>query len=257
MKRIQYLKPTYYDTLLSDAAHIIVETQIAKIADIQRQFDLCINRATKVMDELEMVGIVSALDNTTYQRQVLVKTEDELVQVLKNIGMTTFNYIFLDFDGVLNTGDCQRELSKWDLPCEDKYGRLFSPQAMNNLYRIVEATDAMIVVISSWKSIHGLDGLRQMWKKRGYKGMIHAVTRNDVSDEWLLNADLSALEDFSMPHPKGMEIADYLKTHEVTNYVIIDDEPIALDEQKEHLFMTNPNVGLTDDVAESVIEYLK
>lgn len=171
--------------------------------------------------------------------------------------MTTFNYIFLDFDGVLNTGDCQRELSKWDLPCEDKYGRLFSPQAMNNLYRIVEATDAMIVVISSWKSIHGLDGLRQMWKKRGYKGMIHAVTRNDVSDEWLLNADLSALEDFSMPHPKGVEIADFLKTHEVTNYVIIDDEPIALDEQKEHLFMTNPNVGLTEDVAESVIEYLK
>lgn len=256
MQKIQDLKPTYFDPLFSDAAQMTVETQRAHIVDIQKEFDLGINRASKIMNEMEMAGIISPLNNATRQRQVLIATQDELIQVLQSLGMA-INYIFLDFDGVLNTEENQCRLQQFDLSCEDLYGRLFSPQAMNNLYRIVKATGARIIVISSWKDIHGLDGLRQMWKKRGYKGMIHDVTRNDVSDEWLLNADLSALEDFSMPHPKGMEIADYLKTHEVTNYVILDDEPIALDEQREHLFLVNPHDGLTDDVADKVIEFLK
>ena len=97
------------------------------------------------------------------------------------------NIIFLDFDGVLNTEDYQHELLEADKPREDNYGRLFSPVAMDNLYRIVRATGAKIVVISSWKGIYGLDGLRQMWEERGYKGEVYDVTRNGVSDEWLLN----------------------------------------------------------------------
>lgn len=43
--------------------------------------------------------------------------------------------IFLDFDGVLNTEDYQHELIEADKPREDSYGRLFSPVAMDNLYK--------------------------------------------------------------------------------------------------------------------------
>lgn len=164
--------------------------------------------------------------------------------------------IFLDFDGVLNTEDYQHELLEADKPREDNYGRLFSPVAMDNLYRIVRATGAKIVVISSWKGIHGLDGLRQMWRDRGYKGEIGDVTHNGVSDQWLLNADLSTLDDYSFPHPKSIEIADYLQTHKVSSYAIIDDEPIASDEQKSHLFQTNFQTGLTKALTENVIAYL-
>ncbi|MCQ2204375.1 MAG: HAD domain-containing protein [Bacteroidales bacterium] len=164
--------------------------------------------------------------------------------------------IFLDFDGVLNTEDYQHELLEADKPREDNYGRLFSPVAMDNLYRIVRATGAKIVVISSWKGIYGLDGLRQMWKERGYMGEINDVTRNGVSDEWLLNADLSTLDNFNIPHPKSLEISDYLKTHRISNYAIIDDEPIASDEQKSHLFLSNPQTGLTMAMADNVIAYL-
>lgn len=164
--------------------------------------------------------------------------------------------IFLDFDGVLNTEDYQRELQEADKPREDSYGRLFSPVAMDNLYRIVRATGAKIVVISSWKGIYGLDGLRQMWKERGYMGEINDVTRNGVSDEWLLNADLSTLDNFNIPHPKSLEISDYLKTHRISNYAIIDDEPIASDEQKSHLFLSNPQAGLTKAMADNVVAYL-
>ena len=127
---------------------------------------------------------------------------------------------------------------------------------MDNLYRIVRATGAKIVVISSWKGIYGLDGLRQMWQERGYKESIYDVTRNVVSDEWLLNVDLSTLDNFNFPHPKSLEVSDYLKTHNVSNYVIIDDEPVASDEQKSHLFLSNPQAGLTMAMTENVIAYL-
>lgn len=164
--------------------------------------------------------------------------------------------IFLDFDGVLNTLDYQLELQNANKSCEDNFGSLFSPVAMDNLYRIVRATGAKIVVISSWKEIYGLEGLRQMWQERGYKGEIDDVTRNVVSDEWLLNADLSMLDNFNFPHPKSLEISDYLKTHNVCNYVIIDDEPLASDEQKSHLFQTSFQKGLTKAMADNVIAYL-
>lgn len=164
--------------------------------------------------------------------------------------------IFLDFDGVLNTLDYQHELQNANKSCEDNFGSLFSPVAMDNLYRIVRATGAKIVVISSWKEIYGLEGLRQMWQERGYKEEIDDVTRNVVSDEWLLNADLSMLDNFNFPHPKSLEISDYLKTHNVSNYVIIDDEPLASDEQKSHLFQTSFQKGLTKAMADNVIAYL-
>ena len=164
--------------------------------------------------------------------------------------------IFLDFDGVLNTLDYQLELQNANKSCEDNFGSLFSPVAMDNLYRIVRATGAKIVVISSWKEIYGLEGLRQMWQERGYKGEIDDVTRNVVSDEWLLNADLSMLDNFNFPHPKSLDISDYLKTHNVSNYVIIDDEPVASDEQKSHLFQTSCQKGLTKAMADNVIAYL-
>lgn len=164
--------------------------------------------------------------------------------------------IFLDFDGVLNTLDYQLELQNANKSCEDNFGSLFSPVAMDNLYRIVRATGAKIVVISSWKEIYGLEGLRQMWQERGYKGEIDDVTRNVVSDEWLLNADLSMLDNFNFPHPKSLDISDYLKTHNVSNFVIIDDEPVASDEQKSHLFQTSFQKGLTKAMADNVIAYL-
>lgn len=49
--------------------------------------------------------------------------------------------LFLDFDGVL-----KHKLHGANLPREDCYGRIFSPQIMDNLYRIVGFTGAYIVM---------------------------------------------------------------------------------------------------------------
>ena len=59
--------------------------------------------------------------------------------------------IFLDFDGVLNTEKYYCELKSKGLPSDDKYGQLFDPEAVANLRKIIDATDARIVVSSSWR----------------------------------------------------------------------------------------------------------
>lgn len=164
--------------------------------------------------------------------------------------------IFLDFDGVLNTATYQQELLSSNLPQEDDYGRIFSPLAMDSLFRLVRTTGARIVVTSSWKGIYTLEELRQMWTDRGYEGTVDDVTRNGVSDEWLLSADLSALDNFNLPHPKGMEIADYINNNDVEEFVIIDDEPIALKQHRNHLFLVDSEMGLTDAIAEEIALFL-
>lgn len=63
--------------------------------------------------------------------------------------------IFLDFDGVLNTEYNQNLLMYHGKSWKDKYGAFFDPETVAELKRIVEETNADIVIESSWKSHHG------------------------------------------------------------------------------------------------------
>jgi ATP-dependent Clp protease ATP-binding subunit ClpX len=66
-------------------------------------------------------------------------------------------YIFLDFDGVLNTEKHQEFLRSYNQKTFDSYGPLFDPSAVECLSSIVtNVSDARIVIISSWK-FEGLD----------------------------------------------------------------------------------------------------
>ncbi|WP_205961074.1 HAD domain-containing protein, partial [Paramuribaculum intestinale] len=74
--------------------------------------------------------------------------------------------IFLDFDGVLNTEQCQARLAVEGMPNKDAWGPLFDQRAVENLRRIIDATDAAIVISSSWRYAHSLGSLRIMWEVR-------------------------------------------------------------------------------------------
>ena len=50
--------------------------------------------------------------------------------------------IFLDFDGVLNTQYYQEQLQSHSKNWQDEYGALFDPNAVKQLKRIIDATDA-------------------------------------------------------------------------------------------------------------------
>ena len=164
--------------------------------------------------------------------------------------------IFLDFDGVLNTENYNLVLKRKGKICQDEYGALFDPNAVKQLKRIIDATNADIVVESSWK-YHGLDAMKELWEVRNLPGRVIDITPSSVSDEYLSNVNLDNL-DASMLHCKGLEISSWLseKGQSNTRYVIIDDEYVVLESQSSNFILTNPYEGITEEQANKIISIL-
>ena len=147
--------------------------------------------------------------------------------------------IFLDFDGVLNTEHYQGLLQYQGKPWQDEYGAFFDPKAVKQLKRIIDATDADIVVESSWKYL-GLDAMKELWEVRNLPGTIIDIPPS------LLGKN------------KGVEIASWLSKYakQDLRYVIIDDEFVILDSQLPHFILTNPYEGITEEQANRAISML-
>lgn len=163
--------------------------------------------------------------------------------------------IFLDFDGVLNTEYYQGLLQYQGKPWQDEYGAFFDPKSVKQLKKIIDATDADIVVESSWKYL-GLDAMKELWDVRNLPGRVIDITPSSVSDENLININLDYLYT-SILHCKGIEIASWLTEQtEDIRYVIIDDEYVILESQFPHFILTNPYEGITEEQAERTISIL-
>lgn len=119
--------------------------------------------------------------------------------------------IFLDIDGVLQVLADYR----------DEYGDLFRPHFVNNLAKIIEATEAKIVTSSAWRK-SGLNVMKEMWKDRSLPGEVIGITPI-----------------FTMGD-RGCEIRSWMKkvfpTHYpndvIERYIIIDDMDEVLEEQR-------------------------
>jgi len=72
------------DALFEDAARLIVSSQSGSTSLLQRRMKLGYNRAGRLMDQLEGAGIVGASQGSKV-RDVLVKTESELQELLNNL----------------------------------------------------------------------------------------------------------------------------------------------------------------------------
>ena len=165
--------------------------------------------------------------------------------------------VFLDLDGVLNTEDYFASLKDKGLPTEDSFGNLFSPEAIENLRKIIEAMDAQIVVSSSWR-FAGLGTLKQMWKERSLPGNLYDITSLNVADDYIRAHMEDQSFDFyeAMTSAREMEISAWLQEHpEVTNYVILDDLE-SFRQPEAHLVQINPKTGIATDDAERVITIL-
>ena len=74
------------DPLFVDAAVLTVQTQQGSTSNIQRRMKLGYNRSGRIMDQLEEFGIVGPARGSK-PREVLVKTESQLRQMLADKGM--------------------------------------------------------------------------------------------------------------------------------------------------------------------------
>ena len=162
--------------------------------------------------------------------------------------------LFLDIDGVLNTERQHDRCVNLGADQVDNFGYAFDPVSVANLKRIVEHTDADIVISSSWK-MWGLDAMQRMWARRYLPGKVIDITPNTESDEMLLSVDLDLMD---FPAIKGSEIKEWLLTNgnQDTHYAILDDLPDMLPEQESHFVQTDPRIGITKDDADRVITIL-
>ncbi len=72
------------DALFEDAARLIVQNQVGSTSLLQRRMKLGYNRAGRLMDQLEAFRIVGPSQGSK-ARDVLVKTEAELNEILENL----------------------------------------------------------------------------------------------------------------------------------------------------------------------------
>ncbi len=128
--------------------------------------------------------------------------------------------IFLDFDGVLNTEYYQGLLQFQGKQWQDQYGAFFDPRAVRQLKRVIDTTDADIVVESSWKYL-GLEAMQELWRVRNLPGRVIDITPSLTGNASRGEGISAWLSEYAMPDAR---------------YVIIDDEYVVLDAQIPFLY---------------------
>lgn len=178
-------------------------------------------------------------------------------------------YIFLDVDGVLNSEEMCRH--KHFPKCHGLMG--IEKSKVKRLKRIVEATGAEIVLISSWKKSF------DAFKQNGYR--VAPAEESDLVNFWTEElADLGYFGKYlsnklyeqklrvsdtttryeENPNCRGGGILKYLENHPADGYVILDDEQFGdyngHPEILDHLVLTNWLIGLTDQNVDGAIDIL-
>jgi len=147
--------------------------------------------------------------------------------------------ILLDIDGVMVPAN------SWKRPefLNDGFSA-FSMKSIDALKKIIFETDANILLTTSHKSKYNIPQWLEIFKLRGID--INRIDR--LSDNY---ANLN----------RKQEILDWYNSNQNLNehFVILDDDKSlnALPNQlKEHLVLTSPLVGLTEELADNAISIL-
>ena len=190
-----------------------------------------------------------------YPREYLKSVSNKIEK--QEAPKATCKVIFLDLDGVLNTEDYFTHLRNNGLETTDYFGNLFSPTAVANLQQIIDATNAQIVISSSWR-FAGMDVLKTMWKKRQLPGNIYDITSLYVTDDFISEHMHDENFDYNevISSPRGIEISSWLQDHpEAISFVILDDLT-SMKQFQESYVQINPKTGITSENAKQAIEIL-
>lgn len=166
-------------------------------------------------------------------------------------------FLFLDIDGVLNTGNYSNFLVESGLCEVDADGYMFDPEAVENLRYIIEATNAKIVITSSWR-LDGIKAMRELWEHRNMPSEVVGITPQ-LKTAHFCNVDSKDTWDKRPVGSRGMEIDEWLRLHskdKLESYAILDDENDYLLHQAEHVVLTDPLKGITKEIANKTIQIL-
>jgi hypothetical protein len=150
------------------------------------------------------------------------------------------NIIFLDIDGVLRTDKSDKYWSSITGKAIPKivFDRNFDKNAISTINEIIHYTGAKVVITSTWRVQHSLEQLKLIFKSRGFQGEIIDIT--------------------NVGYSRGEEIQEWLDTHTVNKYVVIDDniKDIQVHINPKRIIHCNPNIGLCSDQFEKITDLL-
>lgn len=227
-----------YDGKYSGGKYLAINQEHGRLSPyIDESEDLC-----KAWWEQDSKEYIIGIGNTAEEAQadlykkLLPKEEDKNIE----------KYLFLDFDGVLNTGNFQKRMKKEGIDAYDEYGPVFDPQAVDYLRQIIERTGCKVVVSSTWRN-EGIERMKQMWNDRSMPGSIYSMTPILLSTTFQ-NAMNGEIMSAPTKLAKALEIELWLQeyTSKDAQYVIVDDEYIHLgDEDYIHMLKTDDQIGLS------------
>lgn len=168
--------------------------------------------------------------------------------------------IFLDIDGVLNHADTFKaeELRS----STNKWSSMLDTSAVQRLDRIIRATDAYVVLSSSWRYIFSsaerLAELQGLLAEKGFSGTIidRTLLKSEMHDDLLYSLLTQFSLDSAQGAARGLEIAAWIRKHALDSFVILDDDN-DFPNYKDHLVKTTWEKGLEDHHAQAAIEILQ
>ena len=146
--------------------------------------------------------------------------------------------ILLDIDGVMVTTPSWKRVEVLDDDFPD-----FNRKAIDNLLKIINQTNASIVLTTSHKSRFTLSEWKSIFMKRG------------VSVD-----SISCLSGYTNSLNRKEEILNWAKDESHQDFVIIDDDKSLNDlplELKSKCVLTSPLIGLDENAASTAIGILK
>ena len=158
------------------------------------------------------------------------------------LGGVHMKVIFLDIDGVLNSGAWYVKRpsdGRWPISHLD-------PDAVKVLNEIIEKTGAVVVVSSTWRIGQGRTWLQEVLTTAGFTGTV--VGKTTVLDE----------------KERGHEIQEWLdnvapmyarRNDPVSHFVILDDDT-DMAHLRSKLVHINHDAGLTHKYVEEILNHL-
>ena len=165
-------------------------------------------------------------------------------------------FIFLDIDGVLNSLQIYHDDPKHAPNCHGLMG--IENCKVKLLSQIVQATDAEIILVSSWKRCFVSYMRHRETKEVGSYDACGKYLYNKLSAEHLhikgttLNYEVNS-------GTRGQGIQAFLKAHPSDAWVVLDDEIFDDYETYDiisHLVKTNDYTGLTEENVQEAIKKL-
>lgn len=165
--------------------------------------------------------------------------------------------IFLDVDGVLNSQvfffkrkylrEKRERLGHYEFNLEEHDpANEIDPYKVSLLNKIVEATDAKVVVSSTWRRLYSLENLRSFLFQKGFCGEIIGITPTKY-------------ENYRAQREK--EIFAWLKKHNKkgkhNSFVVLDDQLFNIDKEfPDNFVRTDAKFGLTLKLTKQAINIL-